>query len=190
MQRKQEEYRKTGKSSSALELHRELNALKGTKLPWMYEVSKCAPQEALRNLDAAFAHFFRWVRQKKAGKYKGKLGYPKRKSKKKGLGGFRLMGTIIVFPEVIQLPRLGRLRLKERGRIPTSGVKILSAAVREQASHWYVSVLVEQEHVVTENSGPVVGVDLGIKRFATLSDGQIEENPRYLIRSLRKIKHL
>ena len=49
------------------------------------------------------------------------------------------------FPSAIQLPRLGRLRLKERGYLPISGVKILSATVTEQAGHWYVSVLVEQE---------------------------------------------
>src|SRR5262249_22771232 len=49
LQRKQEAYRTSGKSLSALELHRELNALKPTEVPWMDEVSKCAPQEALRN---------------------------------------------------------------------------------------------------------------------------------------------
>src|SRR5262245_63670240 len=59
LQRKQEAYRATGNSPSAMELHRELNARKQTEVPWMYDVSKCAPQEALRNLDAAFAHFFR-----------------------------------------------------------------------------------------------------------------------------------
>ena len=59
LQRKQDEYRKTGKSPSAIALHRELNALKQTDVPWMYQVSTCAPQEALRNLDRAFAHFYR-----------------------------------------------------------------------------------------------------------------------------------
>ncbi|HKB49252.1 MAG TPA: helix-turn-helix domain-containing protein, partial [Ktedonobacterales bacterium] len=50
LQRKQEAYRQTGTSPNAMELHRELNALKPTTVPWMYAVSKCAPQEALRNL--------------------------------------------------------------------------------------------------------------------------------------------
>ena len=58
LHRKQEAYRATGASPSAMELHRELNALKRTDVPWMYEVSKCAPQEALRNLDRAFDSFF------------------------------------------------------------------------------------------------------------------------------------
>src|SRR5215471_10956805 len=76
--RKQEAYKATGKSPSAIDLHRELNARKQTALPWLYQVSKCAPQEALRNLDATFAHFFRRCRLKQAGKWKGKHGYPHR----------------------------------------------------------------------------------------------------------------
>ena len=102
--RKQEAYKATGKSPSAIDLHRELNALKKTELPWMYAVSKCAPQEALRNLDNAFAHFFRRCTLKQEGKLKGKPGYPQRKTKKKGLGSFRLTGSVVVFPDAIQLP--------------------------------------------------------------------------------------
>src|SRR5215469_15669742 len=46
---KQEQYRASKKSPNAIALHRELNALKKTQVPWMYQVSKCAPQEALWN---------------------------------------------------------------------------------------------------------------------------------------------
>jgi len=188
LKRKRDAYHATGKSPSAIDLHRELNVLKQTDVPWMYEVSKCAPQEALRNLDNAFAHFFRRAQLKQQGKLRGKVGYPARKSKKRGLGGFRLTGAIVVSPGAIQLPRLGRLRLKERGYLPAGGVKILSATVTEQAGRWYVSVLVEQERVVPVNTGPVVGVDLGIKKLATLSDGTEEPNPHHLKRRLRTIK--
>src|SRR5262249_53008438 len=80
--RKQDAYKATGRSPSAVDLHRELNALKRTEVPWMYEVSKCAPQEALRNLDAAFAHCFRRCQLKQEGKSKGTLGYPQRKTRK------------------------------------------------------------------------------------------------------------
>ena len=135
-------------------LHRELNALKKTDVPWMYQVSKCAPQEALWNLDAAFTHFFRRCALKKQGSWKGKLGYPRFKTKKKGLGSFRLTGRIVVSDATIVLPRLGRLRLKERGYLPTSGVAILSATVSEQAGHWYVSVQVEEEHARAREHGP------------------------------------
>jgi putative transposase len=76
LQLKQERYRATRRSPTAYDLHRELNALKRTDVRWMYDVSKCAPQEALRNLDSAFEHFFRRCALKKQGKWKGKLGYP------------------------------------------------------------------------------------------------------------------
>jgi len=141
--RKQEAYEVTGKSPSAIDLHRELNALKQTELPWMYEVSKCAPQEALRNLDNAFAHFYRRCKLKQEGKGRGKVGYPQRKTKKQGVGSLRLTGAIAIFPTAIQLPRLGRLRLKEREYLPLSGIKVLlssikvlAATVTEQAGHW------------------------------------------------------
>src|SRR5260370_4842578 len=188
--RKEEAYGATGTSPSAIDLHRELNALKRTAVRWMYAVSKCAPQEALRNLDHAFAHFFRRAQLQKHVKPRGQLGYPRRKNRKRGRGGFRLTGGIVVFRDAVQLPRLGRLRLKERSYLPTGGVKMLSATVSEQAGRWYVSLLVEQEHVAPENTGPVVGVDLGLKRLATLADGHVEENPRHLKTRLRKLKRL
>ena len=187
---KQERYKASKKSPTAIALHRELNALKKTDVPWMYEVSKCAPQEALWNLDAAFTHFFRRCALKKQGKWQGKLGYPQFKTKKKGLGSFRLTGRIVVSEKAIVLPRLGRLRLKERGYLPTKGVQILSATVSEQAGHWYVSLQVEEEQTVPENTGPVVGIDLGVKSLATLSDGTVIPNPRHLKRRLKKPKRL
>jgi hypothetical protein len=58
-------------------------------------------------------------------------------------------------------------------------VQILSATLSEQAGHWYVSLQVEEEQAVPENTGPVVGIDLGIKQLATLSDGEVIANPRH-----------
>jgi putative transposase len=190
LQRKQDAYNATGKSPTAIDLHRELNALKKREVPWMYAVSKCAPQEALRSLDTTFAHYFRRCTLKRQGQWRGKVGYPRFKTKKRGLGSFRLTGTIIVFPDAIQLPRLGRLRLNERDYLPTNEVKVLSATVSEHAGRWYISILVEQEREVSTNTGPVVGVDLGVKTLATLSEGTRIPNPKHLKRRLKKLKRL
>jgi putative transposase len=188
--RKIEAYHAGEKTPTAIDLHRELNALKKGELAWMYEVSKCAPQEALRNLDQAYAHFFRRVKEKKAGK-KIQAGFPRFKSKKNSLGSFRLTGAIHVFDNAIQLPRLGRLGLKERGYLPLDGVKVLSATVSEQGGRWFVSLQVEIEMPEPETAEkPVAGIDLGIVRLATVSDGTGIENPRALKRSLRQIKRL
>jgi len=134
--RKQDAYTATGTSPSAIDRHRALNALKQTALPWLDAVSTCAPQEALRQLDTAFAHCFRRGALQRDGKLKGgKRGYPQRKPKQQGRGSFRLTGAILGFPDAIQVPRLGRLRLNEHGYPPTSGVKVLAATVSEQAGH-------------------------------------------------------
>src|SRR5712692_1279612 len=83
-----EVYRLTGKRPTAIELHRELNTLKQTEFPWMYEVSKCAPQEALRDLEQAYKHFYRKLKLKQQGKFKGKVGFPKFKKRSKAIGSF------------------------------------------------------------------------------------------------------
>jgi len=173
---------------TAFELSRELTVLKNAELSWMYEVSKCAPQEALRDLDRAYANFFRRAKERKAGK-NIKVGFPHFKSKKNGSGSFRLKGVIRVFEKSIQLPRLGRLRLKERGYLPVSGVHILSATVSEKANRWFVSLQVEMEIPETSTtSRPCAGVDLGISRMAQVSDGTYFENPRALKHALTKLR--
>ncbi len=188
---KQEVYQATGRSIGAMALHRELNQLKQTELPWMYEVSKAAPQEALRDLDQAMRNFFRRARLKKEGKWKGPPGYPTFKSKKKGLGSFRLTGAICVYERAIDLPRLGRLRLKECGYLPTSGVHILSATVSEEAQRWYVSLQVQEEVPdPPPATGEPLGVDLGIKTLAQCSDGMAIENPKALRSELKRLRRL
>lgn len=191
LKRKIEEFNRTGKSPNARVLHRELNLLKKTGpvdggVPWMYEVSKCAPQEALRDLDRAFENFFRRL------EHGANPGFPRFKSKKRGLGGFRLTGKIKVFERHIQLPRLGKIRLKERGYLPFDdpSVHILFATVTERAGRWFVSLQVEGEIRRVPPKDVIGGVDLGVHALATLSNGERFENPRTLLRAERKLKRL
>jgi putative transposase len=191
LRRKMEEYERTGKRPDAQTLHREFTRLKNIDaaeggVPWMYEVSKCAPQEALRDLDRAFENFFRRVKEGQ------KPGFPRFKSKKQGSGGFRLMGTIKIFERHLQLPRLGRIRLKERGYLPFNdpSVRILSATVTEKAGRWFVSLRLEAEIEQVPPKDAAVGVDLGIRALATLSDGTTFENPRTLRGAERKLQRL
>lgn len=185
LKRKIDAYAAGEKSPSAIDLHRELNALKKGELAWLYEVSKCAPQEALRDLDKAYQHFFRRVKQ---GKEPGeKPGFPQFKSRKRGLGSFRLTGAIHVTETHVRLPRLGWLSLKEHGYIPTEGMHILSATVSEAAGHWFVSVQCTEEIAETAASGEPVGVDLGIKTLAVVSDGREFANPKALRKAQKQL---
>jgi putative transposase len=184
LQQRIELYQRTGKSTNYFEQNRELNRLKKTAYPWMYEVSKCAPQEALRDLDTAFRNFFRGL---KGGR---KVGFPR--FRKKGRDDrFRLTGSIWIQGRAVQLPRLGCLRLKEEPQVQG---RILSATVRREADRWYVSLIVEMD--LTDPApveGPAVGVDLGLTHFATLvhEDGTITKlhAPKPLGKYLRKLRH-
>jgi putative transposase len=167
------------KIPTAVDLHKELNRLKKTKLSWLYEVSKCAPQEALRDLDVAFSNFF--------GHH---AGFPNFKSKKKGAGSFTLTGAISVRPGEVRLPRIGWVRLKERGYI-SSKAHTNCITVSERAGRWYVAVnVVEERKEPITPLGPVAGVNRGLNSLALVSDGTVLENPRVLRRYGRKLKHL
>ena len=203
---------------SAVDLHREGNKLKGPEaLPWGYAVSKCAFQEALRNLQAAVDNW----RASKKGERKGpRMEFPKRKTRKHGLGACRFTGTIKVFDGCIQLPRIGVVRLKEHDYLPTDK-RITQATIRERAGRWFVSVLVEEEaptgdipsvategmsegmseeliEVATETvsnkatsdvlGGNVLGVDVGIKTLATCSDGTCYANPKALAAKIKQLR--
>lgn len=167
------------KLPSAIDLHRELNGLKEMEFPWMYEFSKCAPQEALRDLETAFKNFFAH-----------RTGFPRFKDKKRRAGSFRLTGRIRVSPNEIRLPRLGWVRLKERGYLP-SGNHINSATVSEHGGKWFVSISVLKEvEDPAPPEGPVVGLDLGVNSLFVVSDGTYVENPKVLNRYERKLKRL
>jgi len=176
---RKELYEKKKKSTTAIAQHRQLNKLKKTKYPWMYEVSKCAPQEALRDLHKAYQNFFRDIKKGK------KAGFPK--FKKKGVNdSFRLTGSIYVFDKSMQLPRIGIVRTKERTDVKG---RILSVTVSRQAERWYVSLAVARERDIPQNASSLaVGIDLDLELFATFSSGQKVSNPQHLKHSLRLLK--
>ncbi|MHA1137732.1 MAG: RNA-guided endonuclease InsQ/TnpB family protein [Candidatus Thorarchaeota archaeon] len=169
--------------TDAMKQHKLLNSLKKDLFPWMYETSKCAPHEALRDLHRAFKNFYRGL---KTGK---KIGFPRFK-RKGARDSFRLHGTIRFHERAIQLPRIGKIRIKEKREIYYSG-RILSATVRRRANRWFVSVAVEENVAdLSVIKGSSVGVDLGVKTLATLSDGTTFANPRALGRRMRKLRKL
>jgi putative transposase len=182
--KKKEQFDKKEKIPNAIELHRELNKLKQSEIPWMYQSSKTSPQNALRDCDKAFQNFF--ARCKK--KVKGKKGFPKFKSKKNEKQSFRLDGAISVESDCIKLPRIGKLKLAEKDYIPTD-CKILSATVSKRAGKWFVSVQVETlDREYSDAKNEVVGIDLGVKTLATCSDGTTYENPKALKKNLKRLK--
>jgi putative transposase len=166
----------------AFELHRLLNRLKQTtRYQWLYEVSKCAPQEALRDLDRAYTNYWRG---RKAGR---RVGPPRFRKRGRCPDRFRLTGAIHVQDGAVVLPRIGRVSTKE----PTGKFRgrVLSATCRREADRWYVAVTVEVERPdAAPVEGPVVRVDRGITTFAVCSNGTRIDSPRALERDLHRLR--
>ncbi len=117
-----------------------------------------------------------------------KAGFPKFKSKHTARKSFYLEGSITVAAKEIRLPRIGWARLKEKGYLPCSDVRNLSCRITERAGRWFVSLFVEEEIADMTPRGEIVGIDLGINRLATCSNGAVIENPKQLKHSLKKLQ--
>lgn len=117
-------------------------------------------------------------------------GFPKFKSRKNGIGSFRLTGAIHITETHIKLPRIGWLRLKEHGYIPTDGIHILSVTVSESAGRLFVSAQCKTEIEPAQAIGEPIGIDLGIKELAVTSDGQRFENPKPLKKAQARLQRL
>ena len=164
---------------SEARLRRQLNRIKRERFPWMFDVTKCAVQEAIIDLGVAFNSFF-----EKRGRYP--------RFKKKGVsdsfcaaneaGAFRADGRRI------RLPVVGWVRMREAVRF--SG-KLKRVTVSREADRWFASILIE-----TEAFQPVgqprdtVGVDLGVTTLATLSDGTVIPGPKAHKRLLQRLRRL
>ena len=172
--------------TDVMKQHKEINRLKKTTFDWMYKYSKCIPQEALRDLDKAFKNF---TTGRKTGR---KVGFPQFKKKYKCKDSFRLTGTIRFYPKLklVQLPRLGKIRLEEKPVLPING-RILSVTVSRTADKWYVSATVEEVRPdPLPIQGEILGLDAGLLRFGFLSNGMPLPTPKFLLRRVRKLHRL
>ena len=149
---------------------------------WIKEVYSKSVKKSIMNADVAFKRFFKgqskFPRFKKKGKSDVKMYFVKNNPKDCFCERHR-----------INIPTLGWVRIKEKGYIPTtkSGYVIKSGTVSTKAGRYYVSVLVEEQ----ENEKPQLndfglGIDLGVKEFAVVSNGKTYKN----INKTAKIKKL
>ena len=155
-------------------------------LEWLREVDATALQSSLKALDFGFQNFFRRVKQGE------KPGYPRFKSKHDNRQSYKskCVGTNIkALNGAIQLPKLGavkcRISKEVRGRI-------LSATVSRAPSGKYYAALCCTDVDIPRlpSTGETVGVDLGIKSLAILSDGTTYPNSKYLAKSQKKLARL
>ena len=180
LDRKISAYKENGKTISAIELINQLPQLK-SELIYLQNAPSQSLQQAIRNLDAAYANFFR----------KGGNGFPK--FKKKGCkDSFRIPVACVIDYDnwTIKIAKIGVIKFYKGHNKQIEG-KIRSYTVTHtNTDRYFISVLYETVDRPKLNNNKSVGIDVGIKDFATLSDGKVLENQKYLKSNLRKLKVL
>lgn len=165
-----------GLKPSAYQLKKEFNAIKAEQFPFVKEVTKCAAESAFSNLDKAFKKFF-----KKTAKY------PKFKKKGQRDSFYLSNDKFSLRDRFIKIPKLGDVRMSESLRFQG---KILSAVISKTADRWSVSITVEMPDSTPTRENQAVGIDLGISKLMTLSDGTSFENLKSTQKSAKKLRRL
>lgn len=148
---------------------------------WVKEVSSKAVKQSIMNGEKAFKQFF-----------KKETGFPKFKKKNRSNVGVYLPKNnktdFIVERHRVKIPTLGFVRLKEFGYIPLNS-NIKSGTITKKCDRYYISILVDKEFKKNNKQYSFgIGVDLGIKEFATVSDERIFKNinKTYKVKKLKK----
>ena len=166
-------------------------AVGGDGVIWWQENSKESYSYGLESLAKGLSN---WSKSRKGDRKGRKVGFPKFKSKIKTTPRFAYttgcFGLIQGDPKALKLPRIGRVHCMENVANRVGDGRVLRMTISQRAGRWYASLTVEREDkpVAKHPKGGAVGVDLGVKHLATLSDGTVIENPRYLQKSERKLK--
>jgi putative transposase len=202
---------------TALALKKQFHAIREEAYPWTYDVTKCVVEGAFDDLGKAYKNFFAGRANYPQYKKKGKSHESFYLSNDKftlgshwiaipGLGRFILDGRKQGSNRGTLRRKLGTVNLAEKLRfveeghatVPVSArqrrkqvmcerVKILGATVSCEAGHWYLSIQVE---ITQERPGTperVVGVDVGLKQAAVVSDGRRLENQKPFALHLKKL---
>ena len=167
------------KSLSFVELANQMKQLKDNEAQWLSDIPSQSLQMSLKNLDSAFTQFFR-----------GK-GFPKFKNKRSKQSIQFPQGVSVDFENgTIFLPKLKEvavvLHRKFEGDIKTVTVSMTTTG------KYFVSILVENQDEIPSKKpikeSTTVGIDMGIKTFATLSDGTSFENLKLLRKNMKRLK--
>ena len=160
---------------------------------WWHENSKEAYSSGLEALVKGLSN---WAKSRKGERKGRRVGFPRFKAKDRTVPRFAYttgsFGLIQGDPKALKLPRVGRVHCMEDVTTRVGDARVLRMTVSQRAGRWYAALTVERDDQASQSvrapQGGAVGVDLGVKTLATLSDGTIIENPRCLAASERRLK--
>lgn len=160
-------YKSGSKLMSTEEMEAEIKALK-QEFEWLNDASAVALQQSRRDLQGAFNNFFKGLKSE----YKQKYGYPKFKSRHNQIS-FRLPannGRVRIQGNKIKIPKIGLVKIKTR-HMPEYYKLTSVTLIVEPSGKVYASLAVEKLVTLKAQTGNIVGIDLGLESFITMSNG-------------------
>lgn len=145
---------------------------------WLTEVDSQSLQQSLRDLDAAYLKFFRKQAQ-----------FPQFKSKH-DKQSCRFVQRFELKDSVLSLPKIGDIEIVQHRKIP-SDAKLCNVTVsKNKTGQYFASICVDETILKLPVATKNVGIDLGLKSFAAMSDGTVITNPKISWKRRKKMAHL
>ena len=171
--------------------NKETLAVDASGAPWWRENSKESYNSGLEALSDALSN---WSNSRKGRRRGHRVGFPRFKAKDRTMPRFVYttgsFGLIDDDRHALRLPRIGRVHCMENIAERVGAAKVLRMTVSRHAGRWYASLTVERPDArpIQPPKGEAVGIDLGVKTLATLSDGTVIPNPHTLASNERRLK--
>jgi putative transposase len=145
---------------------------------WLNEISSVPTQQSLRHLQTAFKNFF-----------EKRSGYPtlKKKHGKQAAEYTRSAFKWDAATQALTVSQLGRVKIRFSRSFKSSPTTV--TITKSPAGRYFVTFVLDETKEKLPRTGLTVGVDLGVNRLATLSNGEHIPNPKYLARDQRKLAH-
>jgi putative transposase len=147
---------------------------------WLSEVSNIPLQQSVADLEIAFKNFFNSCKSKRKGK---KVGYPKFKKRTNSQSARFRIGGFSIKDEGVYLAKIGVVKPIWSRELPTAPSSV--TVIKDCANRYFLSFVVEVEPVSINAKNQSVGVDLGIKTFAVVSNGEKAFSPCYNLLDLK-----
>ncbi|MEG5141155.1 transposase, partial [Microcoleus sp. A6-D4] len=178
--------KQSDKKPSSAELQKVVLTLakKTVEREWLGEVSAIPLQQSVSDLETAFSNFFKSCTGKRKGK---KVGYPKFKKKTNSQSARLTHNGFVLRGNEVYLAKIGDVFPVWSRKLPSlpSSVTI----IKDCANRYFLSFVVEVLPIYIEAKNQSIGIDLGIKTFAAMSDGTNAQSPNYKVLD-RKIRRL
>ena len=152
---------------------------------WLGEVSNIPLQQSVADLGVAYKNFFDSLKGKRKGKKVGAPRFKKKTNQQSArfrIGGFSIKGRRVY------LAKIGEVSPIWSRELPSAPSSV--TVIKDCANRYFLSFVVEVEPVYIDAKNQSIGIDLGIKTFAVISNGEKAQSPAYSVldRKIRKLQ--